>query len=69
MAYPAKERHSFHRAMAHLHHGALHRHFGIPEGEPIPTSKKREAANSDNSHVAKMGHMALAMEGWHKGKK
>ena len=63
-----QERHSFQRAMSHLHGGALHRHFGIPEGEPIPTAKKQEAANSDNPHVAKMGHMALAMENWHHGK-
>lgn len=66
--HSAAERHSFHRAMHHLNKGALHRHFGIPEGEPIPTAKKQEAANSDNPHVAKMGHMALAMENWHKGK-
>jgi hypothetical protein len=66
--YSPKERHSFHRAMSHLNGGALHRHFGIPEGEPIPEEKKQEAANSDNPHVAKMGHMALAMAKWHKGK-
>jgi hypothetical protein len=64
------ERHSFHRAMAKLHTGALHRHFGIAEDQPIPHEKKVEAANSDNPHTAKMGHMALAMEGWkHGGKK
>jgi hypothetical protein len=60
------ERHSFHRAMAHLSHGALHRHLGVAEGEPIPTEKKQEAANSDNPHVAKMGQMALNMEKWNK---
>ena len=66
--YSPTERHSFARAMGHLHGGALHRHLGIPEGEPIPTAKKEEAANSDNPHLSKMGHMALAMEKWH-GKK
>lgn len=63
------ERHSFHRAIAHLHGGALHRHLGIDESEPIPTEKKEEAANSDNPHVRKMGQMALNMESWHHGKK
>ena len=63
------ERHSFHRAMAHLNHGALHRHLGIPEGETIPEEKKEEAAESSNPHVSKMGHLAMAMSHWHKGKK
>ena len=63
------ERHSFHRAMAHLNHGALHRHLGIPEGETIPDEKKEEAAESDNPHVRKMGQMALNMASWSKGKK
>jgi hypothetical protein len=64
-----QERHSFHRAMSHLNHGALHRHLGIPEGETIPEDKLESAANSDNPHVAKMANMAKAMRGWHKGKK
>ena len=65
--YPAKERKSFNRSMAHLHHGALHRWAGIPEGEEIPkTAKKQEAANSKNPHIASMGRLALAMGGWKK---
>jgi hypothetical protein len=60
---PAEKAH-FHRAMSKLHGGALHRHLGIPEGEPIPMAKKQEAANSDNPHVAAMGRMAVAMHGW-----
>jgi hypothetical protein len=64
-----EEKAHFHRAMSHLHGGALHRHLGIPEGQPIPMAKKQEAANSDNPHVAAMGRMAVAMHGWkHKAK-
>jgi hypothetical protein len=69
MAYSKKEKQSFHRHMSHIKHGALHRHFGIPEDEPIPMEKKQEAANSSNPHVAAMGRMAVAMAGWHHGKK
>ena len=59
-----EEKAHFSRAMHKLHGGALHRHFGIPEGEPIPMAKKEEAANSSNPHVAAMGRMAKAMAGW-----
>jgi|GEM_PF-2559430 hypothetical protein len=64
--YSPAERHSFARALGHIHHGALHRHLGIPEGEAIPESKKEEAANSENKHVAAMGRLALAMSHWHR---
>lgn len=66
-----KEKAHFHRAMSHLNEGGLHRHLGIPEDQDIPMEKKQEAANSDNPHVAAMGHMAVAMHSWnHKhGKK
>jgi hypothetical protein len=64
-----EEKSHFARSMHKLHGGALHRHFGIPEGETIPESKKEEAANSSNPHVAAMGRMAKAMSGWHHGKK
>src|SRR5208282_4044020 len=47
-----EEKAHFSRAMHKLHGGALHRHFGIPEGHPIPMAKKEEAANSSNPHVA-----------------
>jgi hypothetical protein len=60
---PAEKAH-FSRAMHKLHGGALHRHFGIPEDQPIPMAKKEEAANSSNKHVAAMGRMAKAMAGW-----
>jgi hypothetical protein len=60
---PAEKAH-FSRAMHKLHGGALHRHFGIPEGEPIPMAKKEEAANSSNKHTAAMGRLAVAMAGW-----
>lgn len=66
MAYSPEEKKHFSRAMHKLHAGALHRHLGIPEGEPIPMKDKEEAANSDNPHVAAMGRMAVAMEGWKK---
>jgi hypothetical protein len=58
------ERAQFHRAMSHLNTGGLHRHFGIPEDQSIPLAKKQEAANSDDPHVAKMGHIAVSMHSW-----
>jgi hypothetical protein len=64
-----EEKQHFARSMHKLHGGALHRHFGIPESEPIPMEKKQEAANSSNPHVAAMGRMAVAMHGWSHGKK
>jgi len=68
--HSAEEKSHFARGMHKLHGGALHRHFGIPEGETIPMEKKQEAANSSNPHVAAMGRMAVAMHGWsHNGKK
>lgn len=66
---PTSEKSHFHRAMSHLHKGALHRHLGIPEGQDIPEEKKKEAAASDNPHVAAMGRLAVAMHGWKHGKK
>ena len=60
------EKEHFARAMHHLNRGALHRHFNIPEGQPIPMEKKEEAAHSDNPHVAAMGRLAVAMHGWGK---
>jgi hypothetical protein len=67
--HTSEEKAQFHRAMSHLNTGGLHRHFGIPEGQPIPMAKKQEAANSDDPHVSKMGHLAVAMHGWKHGKK
>lgn len=67
--YSSKEKSEFHRSMSHLPAGALHRHFGVPEGQPLTLAQKQEAANSDNPHVSKMGHMAVAMHGWKHGKK
>ena len=64
---PSEKAH-FHRAMSHLHKGALHKHLGIPAGQSIPMEKKQEAANSSNPHVAAMGRMAVAMHGWKHGK-
>jgi hypothetical protein len=60
-----EEKAHFHRSMAKLHEGGLHDHFGMKHDEPISMEKKQEAANSDNPHVAAMGHMAVAMEHWH----
>ena len=64
LVHSPEEKAQFHRAMSHLNVGGLHRHFGIPEGKPIPMAKKQEAANSDDPHVAKMGHLAVAMHSW-----
>ena len=67
--HTSEEKSHFARSMHKLHGGALHRHLGIPEDQPIPMEKKQAAANSDNPHVAAMGRMAVAMHGWkHKGK-
>jgi hypothetical protein len=56
----------FSRALYRLHGGALHRHLGIPEDQPIPLDKKQESAKSDNKHVSAMGRLALAMHGFKK---
>lgn len=56
---------SHHRVVMHLRKGGLHRWAGVPEGEKIPESKVQEAANSDNPHVAAMGHLAQTMAKWH----
>lgn len=69
MEHSSEEKAHFSRAMHKLHGGALHRHFGIPEDQPIPEAKKEEAAHSENPHVAAMGRMAKAMAGWKHGKK
>jgi hypothetical protein len=69
VSHSPAEKAQFHRAMSHLNTGGLHRHLGIPEDKPIPMAKKQEAANSDDPHVAKMGHMAVAMHSWKHGKK
>jgi hypothetical protein len=60
-----EEKAHFHRSMAKLHEGGLHDHFGMKHDEPMSMEKKQEAANSDNPHVAAMGHMAVAMAHWH----
>ena len=64
MEHTPEEKAHFARSMHKLHGGALHRHFGIPEGENIPEEMKHEAANSSNPQVAAMGRMAVAMHGW-----
>jgi hypothetical protein len=64
--YPEKERKSFHRSMAHLHKGALHRHLGVPEGQPIPADKLAKAKNSGNPHVRSMATLAENMKHWGK---
>ena len=64
MEHTPEEKQHFARSMHKLHGGALHRHLGIPEGNPIPREKKEEAARSSNPHVAAMGRMAVAMHGW-----
>jgi hypothetical protein len=69
MEHTPEEKAHFARSMHKLHGGALHRHFRIPEGNTIPEEKKHEAANSSSPHVAAMGRLALAMSGWHHGKK
>jgi hypothetical protein len=55
---------SFHRSMASLNKGGLHRALNVPEGTEIPADKLEKAKNSDNPHVAKMANFAHTMEGW-----
>lgn len=64
VVHSTDEKSHFHRAMAHLNKGGLHRALGIPEDQDIPLAKKQAAANSENPHTAKMGAMATAMHGW-----
>jgi hypothetical protein len=66
--YSIQEKHSFTRAMHHLKHGALHRHFGVSEDKPLTQAQKEEAANSSNPHLRKMGQFALNAAKWHHGK-
>lgn len=57
---------SFHRSMAALHKGGLHRALGIDEKKPIPAEDLEEAKHSDNPHIKKMADLASAMAGWKK---
>jgi hypothetical protein len=40
------------------HPGALHRELGVPQGQKIPPSKIRAAANSSNPTLAKRARFA-----------
>jgi hypothetical protein len=51
----------------HLHHGALHRALGVPEGKPIPASKE-EAAAKRPGRVGREARLALVFRRVHKGK-
>jgi hypothetical protein len=59
----ASKRNSSYRAVFHLRRGGLHdwaRKHGWKgkDSDPLPESLKKEAKNSDNPHVAKMGNFA-----------
>lgn len=47
------------------HKGMLHKHLGIPEGEPIPEDKLEDALHSDDAHVRKMAQFAKNAKKWH----
>ena len=55
---------SFHRAMAHLHKGGLHRALGIPEDQDIPKDRIKAAKGSSNGHVRAMATLAENMSHW-----
>jgi len=55
---------SFHRSMAGLKKGGLHRALGIDPNEKIPKDRVKEAKNSDNPHVRSMAVMADNMSHW-----
>ena len=65
VTHSPEEKAAFHRSLSHLNTGGLHRHFGVSEDKPLTHAQKEQAANSDDSHVSRMGHFALAAEGWH----
>lgn len=69
MAYSAKEKAHFHRAMSKIHEGGLHESLGISKSKTIPMSKKIEASHSKNPHKAAMGRLAIAMSKWKHGSK
>lgn len=48
------------------HPGKLHRALGIPQGKPIPWSKKQAAANSKDPAMRKMGQFAVNASKWGK---
>jgi hypothetical protein len=47
------------------HKGALHRQLGVPEGEKIPESKLKKAANSDNPTLSRRARLAETLKGFH----
>ena len=59
-----KKDHSFHRSMASLNKGGLHRALKVPEGTDIPADKMASAKNSDNPHIRSMATLAENMKGW-----
>jgi hypothetical protein len=68
--YSSDEKSQFHRSMAHLHQGGLHRALGIAEGSKIPMAKVEAATHSEDAHTRKMAVMAKSMHSWsHTGKK
>ena len=44
---------------AHLNKGGLHRALNIPEGQNIPMDKMKEAAQSNDEHLARMARFAM----------
>jgi hypothetical protein len=49
------------------HHGLLHKHLGIPQGQPIPLSREESAAHSGDPEVRKEADFAIAARGFHHG--
>ena len=47
------------------HPGALHKSLGVPQGQKIPISKIRKAANSSDPTLRKRAQLALTLEKMH----
>ncbi len=48
--------------------GALHRHLGISEDQPIPEDKLNAAANSKNPTIRREAALAKTLKGMHHKK-
>ena len=49
--------------------GAMHRHLGIPEDQPIPAGKLEKATHSKNDTIRKEAVLAETLKGMRHGKK
>jgi hypothetical protein len=63
------DRHSPGKSGIHIkasHRGLLHKKLGVPQGEPIPTSKIKAAENSGSESLRKEAQFADNAKKWNK---